>query len=47
MRNEPVQIVCRGARGFECLFNHVGDHADGVFEHFTAFHAQMTDRARC
>ena len=41
VRNEPVDIVGRGAGGLEGVDDHVGDHADGVLEHFAAFHPQI------
>ncbi|MOA02083.1 hypothetical protein D3C78_1215190 [compost metagenome] len=43
MRNQPVEVIRRRARRLKGLFDHVGDHADGVLEHFPAFHAQMTN----
>ena len=46
VRHEPVDLVARNAGCGEGLFDHVGDHADRVLEHFAAFHAQMAGGAR-
>ncbi len=44
MRDEPGNVVGRGAGGLERIDDDVGDHAHRMFEHFAAFHAKMSHR---
>ena len=44
VRHEPVDVGGGDAGVVETGLDDVGDHADGVLEHFPALHAQMADR---